>query len=236
MIFFKSFKKPRIVCFDLDDTLYDNTFPISYAEQYMLEAIGERYLGGDVLSPNSYTEIKNIIIDRCPEIKDDVSMVRYFAYRHILDNYGYERKQSASIAGSLVDEFIKVRSRINVPETSLETLRIVGRYYHLVALSNGNADMNCTSLRNCFENIWMPISGISAKPAPDLFIIASSYYRVAPNEMLFVGDDPQNDVYGAVRFGCQMCWQTQYRKPANELIVLPHVMISNIRELIDLLL
>ena len=236
MIFYKSFKKPRIVCFDLDDTLYENTLPIAYAEQYILRVIGYRYLGGKTLSPDGYAEAKKMVVSRCSEIRDDVSLVRYFAYRKLLDDYGYERNKSAEIAKSLIDEFIRVRSKIEIPEASREILQKLGRQYPLAALSNGNADMNCTILRKCFDNIWIPVSGFSAKPAPDLFIIASGYYGVAPHEILFVGDDPQNDVFGAIRFGCQMCWQTQYRRSESDLTVLPNVMISDIRELADLLL
>ncbi|MBQ3681688.1 MAG: HAD family hydrolase [Succinimonas sp.] len=66
--------------------------------------------------------------------------------------------------------------------------------------------------------------------------MAAGYYGISPRELLFVGDDPLNDISGALRFGCQVCWQTQYRKTERELRALPHVMISHIRELIDLLL
>ncbi len=236
MIFFKSFKRPRVLCFDLDDTLYDNTVPIVAAERYIREFAGERYLGGRILAPEQYAETKAAVLRECPELAADVSMVRYFAYRQILLNFGYARDKAGVLAAVITEEFIRARSRIEIPDDTLETLNALRRHYHLAALSNGNADMKRTRLAHVFEHIWRPAGVFSPKPAGDLFRMAAGYYGISPQELLFVGDDPLNDISGALRFGCQVCWQTQYRKPERELKALPHVMISHIRELIDLLL
>lgn len=236
MIFFKSFTRPRAICFDLDDTLYDNTVPIAAAERYIREFAGRHYLGGRTLSPEEYAETKAAVIRECPELAADVSMVRYFAYRKILLDFGYPRDKAGVLAHGVTEEFIRVRSRIEIPDDTLETLNALRRHYPMAALSNGNADMKRTHLAPVFEHIWRPVSGFSPKPAGDLFLMAAGYYGISPRELLFVGDDPLNDISGALRFGCQVCWQTQYRKTERELRALPHVMISHIRELIDLLL
>ena len=236
MIFFKSFTKPRVICFDLDDTLYDNTVPITVAERYIREFAGEHYLGGRTLSPEEYAETKAAVMRECPELAWDVSLVRYFAYQKILMNFGYPREKAKVLAHGITEEFIRVRSQIEIPDDSLETLHTLRKHYPLAALSNGNADMERTRLAHIFEHVWRPVAGFSPKPAGDLFRMAAGFYGISPQELLFVGDDPRNDISGALRFGCQVCWQTQYRKPERELKVLPHVMISHIRELTELLL
>ena len=55
MIFYRSWYRPKLISFDLDDTLYDNSQIIDYAEEYMKSYISFHYLKGDSLSEKTLT-------------------------------------------------------------------------------------------------------------------------------------------------------------------------------------
>lgn len=44
------------------------------------------------------------------------------------------------------------------------------------------------------------------KPHPAIFQIAMDAVKCPPGEVLFVGDDPQNDIRGAAQMGMKTCW------------------------------
>ncbi|OLZ11619.1 HAD family hydrolase [Sulfobacillus thermosulfidooxidans] len=51
------------------------------------------------------------------------------------------------------------------------------------------------------------------KPEPEIFHHALSILRVAPQDAVFVGDNPVMDIYGATRTGMQAIWLRRYDRP-----------------------
>ena len=125
-------------------------------------------------------------------------------------------------------------------ECCLKLLENLKKNYHLVALSNGNSDLNQNGLAPYFDLDLRPsYAGDRRKPSSDLFLRAASFFNVSPYEILHIGDDPVTDVRGAVGAGCQCIWFCGGFAGLNagweNIRVLPHVQISKFEDLRRLL-
>ncbi len=236
MIFYRDYVTPKVISFDLDDTLYDNAPVILYAENYIKEILGCRYLGGMPLDENLYYTTKKRILTLLPELVHDVSLVRYFVYEELLKQYGWGKYFAREKAAEMVDAFIKVRSRLPVSQNIVSFLQKIRKHYHVVAVSNGNADIDMTILKNNFDLVLHPTIDFHSKPKSDLFDYVSYFYKVPHNKILHVGDNTITDVFGTVNSGCQACWYTEYIRDFDEIKVLPHVEVSSLSDLSALLL
>lgn len=49
-------------------------------------------------------------------------------------------------------------------------------------------------------------SGVGCKPSPEPFWKISNYLQLPPEEILYVGDNPRNDIMGAKQIGMQTAW------------------------------
>ena len=120
MIFYRNWHKPKLLTIDLDDTLYDNGPVIARAEEYIKTKIGVEYLDGSRLSDSLYYAVRGKMLDVCPELEYDVSMLRYFIFKELLTGSGRTSDDACRLAEDLMHDFISVRSEINVPRETLE--------------------------------------------------------------------------------------------------------------------
>ncbi len=94
-------------------------------------------------------------------------------------------------------------------------------------------NLRASALHDCFEIlVWSSDHGC-IKPAPRLFEVALSHFRIAPNRILFVGDNIRRDVEAARRLGMAAAWvRAPGEPPAGD--VRPDVVVENLSELLDL--
>jgi putative hydrolase of the HAD superfamily len=72
----------------------------------------------------------------------------------------------------------------------------------------------------------------SEKPDAAIFLAAAAHLHVSPDKVLFVGDNPYNDVWGAHRVGMRTAWlQRAHPWPS---ILAPHLADMTIWSLQDL--
>lgn len=77
----------------------------------------------------------------------------------------------------------------------------------------------------------------SAKPDSKIFLAAASSLGVDPNEILFVGDDPINDISGALRAGMRAAWLSWGDAwPAEYSEFSPDYVFDSLRELIPIII
>ena len=91
------------------------------------------------------------------------------------------------------------------PDT-LDSLDLLRGRFRLGILTNGATLMQRNKLRRTGLNSHVEFALISeeigiAKPAPEAFIIACDRFRLRPDAVLYIGDDPQIDVDGARNAG-----------------------------------
>jgi putative hydrolase of the HAD superfamily len=235
MIFYREWHKPKVLSFDLDDTLYDNTKIIQYAQNHVLKLLCLRYLGGQMLSSYVISKIKTELFDVMPSLQNDVSLIRYFVYKELLKKFGYSPKGQHLIAEKLTNYFLKIRSRVQVDNCTLEILKDLKKSYPLVAISNGNMNPEMTNLKGVFERVYTPDINTPAKPSSCLFNRVVNDYGIKSSDLCHIGDNYNSDILGGLNAGVLTVFQTCFQGK-NNLKVIPHVEIENLTELRFLLL
>lgn len=236
MIFYRNWHRPRVLTVDLDDTLYDNGPVIDNAEEYIRTRIGVEYLGGRRLDDDVYACVRREMLDACPALEYDVSMLRYFIFKELLERSGRKPDEAGTLAHELMHDFIRVRSRINVPRETLDVLHELKKHYPIIGLTNGNSSPKLAGYDECFDDIIWATVNMPFKPRPEMFLSAAIFADADISEVCHIGDNESTDVAGAINAGAMCVRQTQYHLDEKELKILPHVSISHISELLDLLL
>ena len=78
--------------------------------------------------------------------------------------------------------------------------------YQLIALSNGNADLDVIGIRGYFDRVYGARELGFAKPDGDFFVAAAARCELELGELLHVGDHPQNDIVAAREAGMHVVW------------------------------
>ncbi len=239
MIFYKRMSPVKIISFDLDDTLYDNIPVIANAEKVFASYLCKKYFLPDMArDPDFWMIMRSECCIKDPKLEDDMSLWRQKSLQRGLKKFGIVLDEKS--ATDEVKRFVRIRSDFKVPASSLKLLENLKKNYHLVALSNGNSDLNQNGLAPYFDLDLRPsYAGDRRKPSSDLFLRAASFFNVSPYEILHIGDDPVTDVRGAVGAGCQCIWFCGGFAGLNagweNIRVLPHVQISKFEDLRRLL-
>lgn len=236
MIIYKQIIKPKILSFDLDDTLYDNKDIITKAEEDFFQHIKSNYFNNIEFTKDVYNHEKKRLVLELPELSSDVSLLRFFVLYNLLIRNGYSTIAAKKKSKELLQYFIDIRSNINISRETFDVLSSLSKKYKLVVLTNGNANFQNKELANLFDKFIYANINIGSKPSRRIFDYLLKLYKINPLELCHVGDDEITDVFGAYKIGAQVIWQTQYRKNEKELRVLPHCKIENISELLQIFL
>lgn len=194
----------RAITFDLDDTLWPIWPTIERAEKVLTTWLSVHAPMTSALfaNPHARHDIRQQVMRSRPDILHDLSAVRREAIRLTLTRAG----EDVGLTEPAFDVFFAERNRVTLFEDALPALAWLSERYPLVAVSNGNADLEKVGLSVYF------LGGISAarfgvaKPHASIFHAAAVLAGVAPHEVLHVGDDAHHDVIGAQTAGMQAVW------------------------------
>lgn len=200
----------RVLSLDLDDTLWDVAPVIQGAEQALRDWLGKhcprvtaRY------SPHGMRALRDRLNREHPERAHDLSWMRVRTLQIALEDCGY----ALSLAEEAFEVFLAARNRVSLHPDVLPALDALKRRYTLVALTNGNADLERIGLDQYF-NHYLSARGVgAAKPDLRMFEAVGEATGHAPSEVLHVGDDPVRDVVGAARAGMVTAWVNRRGDP-----------------------
>ena len=105
----------------------------------------------------------------------------------------------------------------------------------MVALSNGNADVQCIGIGHYFRSSISASEFGAAKPDVRIFHAAATAVDVLPHEVLHVGDDATLDAQGALNAGMQAVWINSANHPWPHDDVQPHATVDSLTALCRLL-
>ncbi|WP_341772086.1 HAD family hydrolase [Burkholderia anthina] len=94
--------------------------------------------------------------------------------------------------------------------------RVVERAVPLIAVTNGNADLQLTGGGEFFRETLSARAFGFAKPEPEIFHAAAAALGVRTAELLHVGDDFHLDIVGALNAGLQAAWVVRDERPEAE--------------------
>lgn len=227
-----SVEKIKAVSLDLDDTLWPIWPVIERAEKALHDWLAEHAPMTAALfsSPAALRDIRNHMSTARPDLKHDLSALRRESIRLAL----YRAAEDPLLADAAFDAFFAERQRVTLYEDALPALEFLSQRFPLVALSNGNADLERTGVARYFR------AGINArefgvgKPDPRIFLAAAGAVEVQPQEILHVGDDATLDALGALNAGMQAAWLNRSDAMWPHEME-PHVTVVSLQELCDLL-
>ena len=234
MKFYRRLQPITAISFDLDDTLYAN-YPIMVnAEQKMLVYFSEHFpqtaSQGEQACQQYWHKFRTQALTLDPLLVHDVTALRLESYYLAIKALGIESQLARQQAQDALAYFIGQRSDFSLPEKSKCLLALLKQYFPLVAITNGNVDFNKLGLKDYFQAIYYPGSGVKRKPSEDMFMQACQQLQINPSQLLHVGDCGHADIYGALQAGCQTAWLNRY-SVGKAIKVLPHFEITTIEQL-----
>jgi len=235
MIFYRRWRRPQILSFDLDDTLYDNRPVLLHAEQQLRQHLSEREPRLNDWQLADWASHRQAVARQHPQLAHDMTALRGESIKQALLSLGHPEPLAQAWQQQAVELFLTHRNQIQLAPRVLQLMQRLAERYPLVAITNGNADPSQFGLDGLFTSCHRPENGLRMKPHSDLFALAQQQHRQHGESWLHIGDHTRSDVAGALSMGWQACWLNNrpHRKP---LLQLPHVEIAAIEELQSLLL
>ncbi|MEM7540911.1 MAG: HAD family hydrolase [Pseudomonadota bacterium] len=211
----------RIVCFDLDDTLWDSGPAIVRAESSMFEWLSDRVPAFSKIDTQIMRDRAMNIRMKRPDIAHDFTLTRLETLRSLL----LEQEQDPGLADDAVAHFITERSRVDMYEETLSVLNELVGKYALVAVTNGNANLDTAGVAHLFDSYFSPSETGVQKPDPRMFGPIFDRYTAKVDEIVHVGDHPYHDVEAAHRASVRSvwlnrearAWPQEYQPPTREI-------------------
>lgn len=221
----------KAISLDLDDTLWPVWPAIERAEKALEHWLGQHAPMTAALfaNPAARHEVREHVSRTRPELRYNLSAIRLEAIRLALDR----SNEDTSLAEPAFTVFFDERNRVELFDDALAALAFLSARFPVVALSNGNADIQRIGLGPYFlASISAQAFGVG-KPDPRIFYAAAGAAGVDPAEVLHVGDDATLDVLGALNCGMQTVWVNRADHPWPHA-ELPHETVTSLTELCDL--
>ena len=192
----------RAITLDLDDTLWPFAPIGTRIEQglhaFFLEhspATAERF------PIHGMRVLRSQVHAAHPHLHHDLSALRRLTIERALRETGGD----PALAEAAHALFHRERNRVDFYPDALEGLKRIAARVPVVAVSNGNADLETIGIAHLFAGQMSALMHGRAKPHASIFLAACEG-RCAPCEVLHVGDDIDLDMLGAKRAGLRTCW------------------------------
>jgi HAD superfamily hydrolase (TIGR01509 family) len=233
----------RLLTFDLDNTLWDVWPVIDRAHKAFLNWVDQTH---PMLANSFYTEA--VTTARQQLLQADPLLVHQptrFRKSLMLQVFTAAHPAIATeVMEGIVEDGFKVffteRNRIDFYTGVVPMLEALSRTYGLIAISNGNADLELVGLKQFFRHQLSAEQTLKPKPDPWMFEEALRVAGVRPNEAIHIGDHLQEDVEAARKVGMHSVWFNPARDQLEALSNHPHsgdvVSVSSIGELTSLLM
>ncbi|QXZ08543.1 HAD family hydrolase [Comamonas sp. Y33R10-2] len=221
--------KIRAISLDLDDTLWPIWPTIAKAEGVLLNWLSQH-------APSTAQKLGDTATVRAlrleveclrPDLKGDLSGLRRESIRLALTRAG----DDPALAEPAFAEFFTARQRVDLFDDALPALEFFSQRWPVVALSNGNADVNVVGIGQHFKASLSASGAGMAKPDVRFFQVAADAVGVAPEHVLHIGDDAQLDVQGAMAAGMHAVWLNREQLAWPHAGAEPHVTVASLRQL-----
>ncbi len=204
-------KRIGAITLDLDDTLWPIWPTIERAER-VLHAwlLREAPQTAELLiTPGVLRELREATAKERSDLAHDMSALRRESIRCALQRAG----EDPQLAEPAFEIFFAERQRVTLYEDALPALKWLSERYPLVAVSNGNADVERAGVGRWFRAAFSASLFGSGKPHAPIFRAAAASVGLLPRDVLHVGDDAELDVLGAQGAGMQAAWLVRDERP-----------------------
>lgn len=209
----------KLLSFDLDNTLYDNTDVIRIAEKKSREYIQSEFLASSLTCDFvNFDKIKNELIangignSNNKYQFENLSLLRYQTNL----NFCLNLPNPELVAEKALNIFLDFRSKIQVSGVMLSMLEKLAKQYRIVSVTNGNCDPMKTELASFIERNYSPGDGLRAKPHPEMLFRLLIDYKLDNQQILHIGDRLDADQLAADQAGCQFYLFSPFETNMNE--------------------
>lgn len=205
----------KAIVFDVDDTLYDQTQPFLNAFD-------------DIFGPDTGLSVLDVYA-ASRRHSDAV----YAAWRsgkmstRAMTNYrmtqafkDFGRALDEDTAARFQEAYAGYQARLEMSEGMKNLLGALSGRYPIGIITNGPSAHQWQKVRALGLERYMPAAHIIAsgdvgteKPDPVIFREMAARLGVRPEEMLYIGDNYDNDVAGAEGAGCAALWFNRHHEP-----------------------
>ena len=191
------------ITLDLDDTLWPVRPTLAAAEHELaawLHVHAPDTARG--MGPGAMLALRAEVANEHPHWAHDLTAIRLETIRRALRRHG----DDPHLAEAAFEAFFEARHRVTLYDDVLPGLERLAARCRLVAVSNGNAELERVGLGRYFiGSVSARLHGV-AKPAASIFLAACNAATAAPHQVLHLGDDLGTDVDGALAAGLHAGW------------------------------
>jgi putative hydrolase of the HAD superfamily len=222
----------KAITLDLDDTLWPIWPTIADAELRLQEWLLQHAPRTSALFADAHARVtlrEQAQLD-WPDQHHDLSFMRREMIRLGLKSSGEDQ----DLAGPAFGVFFAARQQVTLFDDAEPALAVLSAKWPVLALSNGNADVQCIGIGAYFCGSLSAREVGVGKPDVRIFQAAAQALQVAPEQVLHVGDDEGLDVLGALDAGMQTAWVNRGDKLWG-FARQPHATVASMAELCNLL-
>jgi FMN hydrolase / 5-amino-6-(5-phospho-D-ribitylamino)uracil phosphatase len=222
----------RAVAFDLDNTLWDVAPVIERAEARLHEWLHEHCPRiPEQISLEDMRAAREALAREEPHNAHDFTYLRVTALARHARECGYEEE----VAQRAFEVFFAARNELDLFAEVRPALERLRTRYLLATFSNGNADLARIGLAELFVLSLNARQIGVGKPHPHCFERIAAELRVAPGEIVYVGDDPVLDVEASRAAGFRSAWVNRFDQQWPDTLAPADLMVTNCTQLAELL-
>lgn len=222
----------RTITFDLDDTLWAIHPVIKRAEQHLYAWLGEHY--PRITEMYELAEIRQIREQVIIESADRAHDLTYLR-RVVLERIGSAAGYDTDFIDTAFDVFDEIRNDVDIFPEVIPALELLRDHFVLVAVTNGNANLEKIGIRHLFRDVVSAATVGVAKPARKIFDAAVRLGGANAAQTLHVGDHPAFDVNGARAAGLKTAWVNRSGEQWPGESAVPDIEVAHVGELASLL-
>lgn len=220
----------KLICFDLDDTLWPCMPTIQHAENSIYQwLVTHKPQIAQTYDIEQLRDKRKQLLKQQPELINDLSEARRVHLRQLAAEFN----DSEDWIDTAFDVFYQARQNVNLFEDVIPVLSTLKKSYTLVALTNGNAHISKTGLSDYFDFQVSAADVQAAKPHPAMFVRAIQKAGVSPAQTLHIGDHPVHDIRGARNAGIDVVWVNRSDQVWNSQEKEPEYQFSDLYQLND---
>lgn len=222
----------RAITLDLDDTLWEIGPVIRRAEDRLWQWLGDNYPRvTERWTSQATIELRAEVAAAAPERAHDFRYLRRKVLAAVAVDSGYDE----SMVDPAFEVFDASRNSVELFPEVVPALESLYRQYVLVAVTNGNANLERIGIRHLFHGVVTAVDAGAPKPGKPIFDAAVERAGVSPHEVLHVGDHPEIDVAGAQDAGLHAVWVNRNGDAWPDHLREPDAEIRTVAELLPLL-
>jgi len=222
----------RTITLDLDDTLWAIHPVIMRAEKALYAWLQENYPRiTERFSPQDLMQMREDVVTEYRDKGHDFTFLR----RKVLGQVGAAAGYGEAPVDGAMALFSAYRNDVELFPEVRPALSVLGEKFSVIAVTNGNANLDTIGIRDLFDDVVSASSAGVAKPAREIFDVAAKAGGAANHETLHVGDHPEVDVVGASNAGLKSVWVNRHGDDWPDHLQRPDGIVKDIGELLALL-